>query len=336
MNVTLQRMLCNVHNIGALFANGSHSGCPEVGGQGSTPLTIRACRQTLPRPGSSSSGNITRANPAFRRSLCGDPRAVANQVEDPKNGAPIVARAPHGGPGPRRCPRQGCTRLRGPAWLFTHADAWGTDFRWGRQIANPDPQSGGSSGRRAVPLGGDGLWRAHLTEDPGPDATPARLLTRRGLASKVTHHAAAWGTDFRWGRRIASQDPQTDVARPSAILRGYPAASLAQIPAKRQHWQASAAAAAATWDAVVPGGGRIARGMRCSCPTATGRAPRRAPRRGRDQTYSRHDESTPGRSASHDAPLPRTVPARLRRADPYPYFHFHCILILIPISSSLF
>ena len=60
------------------------------------------------------------------------------------------------------------------------------------------------------------------------------------------------------------------------------------------------------------------------------------PARGRDQTYSRHDESTPGRSASHDAPLPRTVPARLRRADPYPYFHFHCILILIPISSSLF
>ncbi len=37
MNVTLQRLLCNVHNTGALSANGSHSRCPEAARQGTPP-----------------------------------------------------------------------------------------------------------------------------------------------------------------------------------------------------------------------------------------------------------------------------------------------------------
>ena len=37
MKITPQHTLCNLHNIGALFANSSHSGCPEVARQGISP-----------------------------------------------------------------------------------------------------------------------------------------------------------------------------------------------------------------------------------------------------------------------------------------------------------
>ncbi len=240
-----------------------------------------------------------------------EPRSSERRILGPARGSPggrwIVASPPHGGP--RRYPRKVTHQAGVGQQGYSPCSRVGHGLPLGATDCEP-----GSSDRCGTSER-DSAWLSCCF--PGADPGKATALASISSSSSGSMgRGSAWRRPYRKGNAVFL--PHRDRARAQARAFG-----VGRIPPPKIKARACA---------------------RALCPPPPAHSESRAveirargrPARGRDQTYSRHDESTPGRSASHDAPLPRTVPARLRRADPYPYFHFHCILILIPISSSLF